>query len=179
MTGQTRWSCPTLATKPSCAGFQGHSRSLVRSPKLPDHPCVLFPCTYSCTDRSKQHTGTMHNAGWEQCLAQDLQPGSHQLCTALAGSLPAVNQTATSCAHACSFAGNQTADTQSSVTWLKLQSCCVLMISLDVVAPSATSSPVERAKRVSAGTGYAVLHCHILPHEDEGCMLKTQILNKV
>ena len=31
----------------------------------------------------------------------------------------------------------------------------------------------------SAGTGYAVLHRHILPHEDEGCMLKTQILSKV
>ena len=29
-----------------------------------------------------------------------------------------------------------------------------------------------------AGTGYAVLHCHILPHEDEGCMMKTQILSK-
>ncbi len=29
-----------------------------------------------------------------------------------------------------------------------------------------------------AGTGYAVLHCHILPHEDEGCMMKTQILAK-
>ncbi|KAA6422589.1 MAG: hypothetical protein FRX49_07450 [Trebouxia sp. A1-2] len=28
------------------------------------------------------------------------------------------------------------------------------------------------------GTGYAVLHCHILPHEDEGCMMKTQILSK-
>ena len=28
------------------------------------------------------------------------------------------------------------------------------------------------------GTGYAVLHCHILPHEDEGCMMKTQILTK-
>lgn len=26
------------------------------------------------------------------------------------------------------------------------------------------------------GTGTAVLHCHILPHEDEGCMMKTQIL---
>ena len=31
---------------------------------------------------------------------------------------------------------------------------------------------------VHAGTGYAVLHCHILPHEDEGCMMKTQILSK-
>ena len=31
---------------------------------------------------------------------------------------------------------------------------------------------------VLAGTGYAVLHCHILPHEDEGCMMKTQILEK-
>ena len=31
----------------------------------------------------------------------------------------------------------------------------------------------------SAGTGYAVLHCHILPHEDEGCMMKTQLLEKV
>jgi hypothetical protein len=31
---------------------------------------------------------------------------------------------------------------------------------------------------VCAGTGYAVLHCHILPHEDEGCMMKTQILSK-
>ena len=30
----------------------------------------------------------------------------------------------------------------------------------------------------AAGTGYAVLHCHILPHEDEGCMMKTQILDK-
>jgi hypothetical protein len=29
-----------------------------------------------------------------------------------------------------------------------------------------------------AGTGYAVLHCHILPHEEEGCMMKTQILAK-
>ena len=29
-----------------------------------------------------------------------------------------------------------------------------------------------------AGTGYAVLHCHILPHEDEGCMMRTQILAK-
>ncbi|DBA78463.1 hypothetical protein WJX79_001206 [Trebouxia sp. C0005] len=28
------------------------------------------------------------------------------------------------------------------------------------------------------GTGYAVLHCHILPHEEEGCMMKTQILAK-
>ena len=23
-----------------------------------------------------------------------------------------------------------------------------------------------------------MLHCHILPHEDEGCMMKTQILQK-
>lgn len=30
----------------------------------------------------------------------------------------------------------------------------------------------------SAGTGYAVLHCHILPHEDEGCMMKTHLLEK-
>lgn len=30
-----------------------------------------------------------------------------------------------------------------------------------------------------AGTGFAVLHCHILPHEDEGCMMKTQLLEKV
>ncbi|KAL3147413.1 hypothetical protein ABBQ38_014479 [Trebouxia sp. C0009 RCD-2024] len=28
------------------------------------------------------------------------------------------------------------------------------------------------------GTGYAVLHCHILPHEDEGCMMKTHLLEK-
>jgi FtsP/CotA-like multicopper oxidase with cupredoxin domain len=29
-----------------------------------------------------------------------------------------------------------------------------------------------------AGTGYALLHCHIMPHADEGCILKTQILAK-
>jgi FtsP/CotA-like multicopper oxidase with cupredoxin domain len=28
------------------------------------------------------------------------------------------------------------------------------------------------------GTGYGLLHCHILPHEDEGCMMKTQILER-
>ncbi|EIE26107.1 hypothetical protein COCSUDRAFT_46497 [Coccomyxa subellipsoidea C-169] len=26
------------------------------------------------------------------------------------------------------------------------------------------------------GTGYALLHCHILPHSDEGCIMKTQLL---
>ncbi len=29
-----------------------------------------------------------------------------------------------------------------------------------------------------AGTGFALLHCHILPHSDEGCILKTQLLEK-
>lgn len=28
------------------------------------------------------------------------------------------------------------------------------------------------------GTGYALLHCHIMPHSDEGCIMKTQILDK-
>ncbi|BDA44392.1 probable multicopper oxidase LPR1 homolog 3 at C-terminar half [Coccomyxa sp. Obi] len=28
------------------------------------------------------------------------------------------------------------------------------------------------------GTGYALLHCHILPHSDEGCVMKTQLLEK-
>lgn len=28
------------------------------------------------------------------------------------------------------------------------------------------------------GTGYALLHCHIMPHSDEGCILKTQLLTK-
>lgn len=26
------------------------------------------------------------------------------------------------------------------------------------------------------GTGYYVLHCHLLPHNDEGCMMKIQLL---
>ena len=26
------------------------------------------------------------------------------------------------------------------------------------------------------GVGYALLHCHISPHSDEGCIMKTQIL---
>ena len=28
------------------------------------------------------------------------------------------------------------------------------------------------------GTGYALLHCHMMPHSDEGCIMKTQILDK-
>ena len=28
------------------------------------------------------------------------------------------------------------------------------------------------------GTGSALLHCHLFPHSDEGCILKTQILDK-
>ena len=27
-----------------------------------------------------------------------------------------------------------------------------------------------------SGTGYAVLHCHIAPHSDEGCMIRVQFL---
>ena len=37
-------------------------------------------------------------------------------------------------------------------------------------------STSEQPHFCSAGTGYAVLHCHILPHEDEGCMMKTHLL---
>ena len=36
--------------------------------------------------------------------------------------------------------------------------------------------PADTYTALPAGTGTAVLHCHILPHEDEGCMMKTQIL---
>lgn len=28
------------------------------------------------------------------------------------------------------------------------------------------------------GTGYYVLHCHLLPHTDEGCMMKVQLLEQ-
>ena len=28
-----------------------------------------------------------------------------------------------------------------------------------------------------AGTGYSVVHCHILPHNDEGCVMNFQLLN--
>ena len=28
------------------------------------------------------------------------------------------------------------------------------------------------------GVGYALLHCHISPHSDEGCIMKTQILEQ-
>ena len=28
------------------------------------------------------------------------------------------------------------------------------------------------------GVGYALLHCHISPHSDEGCIMKTQLLEQ-
>ena len=42
--------------------------------------------------------------------------------------------------------------------------------------PPCEVHPAYTFTTLPAGTGTAVLHCHILPHEDEGCMMKTQIL---
>jgi FtsP/CotA-like multicopper oxidase with cupredoxin domain len=39
-------------------------------------------------------------------------------------------------------------------------------------------SVLMRVRWGYAGTGYALLHCHILPHSDEGCIMKTQLLER-
>lgn len=50
-------------------------------------------------------------------------------------------------------------------------------LELPFIGPQAIVRWVPGPQEIT-GTGYAVLHCHILPHEDEGCMMRTQILAK-
>ena len=47
-----------------------------------------------------------------------------------------------------------------------------------LLAPSLAKEAIVRWKTgpiEAVGTGFTVLHCHIAPHTDQGCMLKVQI----